>query len=333
MKEFQITDLSEFKDDREAVEYYKDWYRRYGYPNYSRDDYEPFKELDSLWSFDESSIRHGDVLDQTMHCLGFLWTYFPDWVNTKSNGGKSLMDCWNDDALFNALIEKLVPWVRKHDRGKWTTNRIRQITKVYCSKQSVSNFRPTVAKYLYNTYGNKGRIFDPCGGWGGRMMGFFASRCKEYECCDPSVSTAKGLQELSDTYRYLKKEVKVNCVPVEDFEPRKEYFDMAFTSPPYFNTEEYSKDDTQSYLRYPEYSRWVKGFLSPMIGKCFDAVKHGGYVLMNVANTKTAPDLEKDTFRLLEDTGMEHIETLKMVLSSIAGKGVKYEPVFVFRKN
>lgn len=332
MREFLITDLDRFSSDDEAVQYYKNWYRKYGYPDYNPDDYDLFKEINSLISFDEKSIRHDDVLDQTMHGCGYLWTFFPDWVNTKPTGGRSFIECWNDDALYSKLMEKLVTWVKKHENGKWSVNRVRQISKVYCSKQSVSNFRPSVAKYLYNTYGNKGKIFDPCGGWGGRMFGFLASKCTEYECCDPNTKTAEGLQKLADTYSFMGKKISVNCTPVEDFSPRENYFDMAFTSPPYFNTEEYSEEDTQSYKRYPEYDQWVEGFLRPMIDKCYKAVKVGGYILINIANTKTGPDLEKDTVRLLTERGLEQQDTLKMVLSSIAGKGVKYEPIFIFKK-
>ena len=332
MKEYQETDVFSFPTEEDAVKYYMEWYRKYGYPDYDKDDYNPFHEIDSLVSFNEKSIRHEDVLDQTMHGCGYLWTFFPDWVNTKPAGGRSFMECWNDDKLFSALIKKLVVWVKKHEGGKWTTNRIRQIAKVYCSKQSVSNFRPSVAKYIYNIYGNKGKVLDPCGGWGGRMFGFFASKCKEYECCDPNTLTCEGLNKLASTYSFLGKEVKVNCTPFEDFKPRKDYFDLAFTSPPYFNTEEYAEEDTQSYIRYPEYDKWVEGFLRPMITNCKEAVKSGGYVIINIANTKTGPTLEQDTVRIAEEVGLVHDHTLKMVLSSIAGKGIKYEPIFVFKK-
>ena len=332
MREYQETDVCSFPTEEDAVRYYSEWYRKYGYPGYDEDNYNPFHEIDSLVRFDEKSIRKGDTLDQTMHSCGYLWTFFPDWVNTKPSGGRSFMECWNDDKLFGELMRKAVPWVKKHDNGRWTTNRVRQLAKVYCSKQSVSNFRPSVAKYIYNTYGNKGRVLDPCGGWGGRMFGFLASKCKEYECCDPNTLTCNGLERLASTYSFLGKETKVNCTPFEDFMPRENYFDLAFTSPPYFNTEEYSTEDTQSYIRYPEYDKWVDGFLNPMICKCRDAVKSKGYVIINIANTKTGTTLEEDTVRLALEAGLEHEYTLKMVLSSIAGKGIKYEPIFVFRK-
>ena len=33
-----------------------------------------------------------------------------------------------------------------------------------------------------------------------------------------------------------------------------------------------------------------------------------------------------------KEEGFNHIDTLKLILSSIAGKGIKYEPVFIFKK-
>ena len=37
--------------------------------------------------------------------------------------------------------------------------------------------------------------------------------------------------------------------------------DMVFTSPPYFDREQYSEDDEQSFKSYPMYSDWRDNFL------------------------------------------------------------------------
>ena len=54
--------------------------------------------------------------------------------------------------------------------------------------------------------------------------------------------------------------------------------------------------------------------------------------MLNVADTKTAPTLEHDTVEKAKENGFNHVDTLFMVLSSIAGKGVKIEPILVFKK-
>lgn len=328
-----IKQPKDFSSKEEALEYYFHYYKENGYPNYDKEDYNPFNELSKVIDTRSSDIIGEDKsLKQSMTGCGFLWTFFPHWVDTKTYNSKSVRESWGDDELLRKLIEKVYNFVMKHDNERWSTNRIRQCAKVYCASQSVSNFRPTVAKYLYNTYGNKGNIYDPCGGWGGRMFGFMASNCKEYECCEPSTKSYEGLLNLKNTYPYLKKVIKVNNLCAEDYVPRKNHFDLAFTSPPYFNTEEYSTEDTQSYLRYPSYEEWKESFLRKMIHNCHIGLKRNGILIINIANVSTAPTLEQDTVSLAMEEGFILKDTLKLILSSIAGKGIKYEPVFIFEK-
>ena len=44
-------------------------------------------------------------------------------------------------------------------------------------------------------------------------------------------------------------------------------FDFIFTSPPYFNTEIYTDDPTQSSSRYPEFNDWLENFLFKTLTK------------------------------------------------------------------
>ena len=55
-------------------------------------------------------------------------------------------------------------------------------------------------------------------------------------------------------------------------------------------------------------------------------------LVINIANVPTAPSLEEDTLMIAKEEGFNHTDTLKLILSSIAGKGIKYEPVFIFKK-
>ena len=328
-----IKQPKDFSTKEEAIDYYFNYYKENGYPNYDKDDYNPFDELSKVIDTQSSEIIGEDnSLKQVMTGCGFLWTFFPHWIDTKTYNSKSVRESWNNDELLRKLIEKVYNYVMKHDNERWSTNRIRQCAKVYCASQAVSNFRPTVAKYIYNTYGNKGNVYDPCGGWGGRMFGFIASNCKEYECCEPSTKSYEGLLNLKNTYPYLKKTIKVNNLCAEDYVPKESHFDLAFTSPPYFNTEEYSTEDTQSYLRYPSYEEWKEGFLKRMIHNCHIGLKDNGILIINIANVSTAPTLEQDTVSLAMEEGFILKDTLKLILSSIAGKGIKYEPVFIFKK-
>ena len=321
-----------FPSVEQAVDYYFSYYRKHGYPNYDITQYDPEKELERLKRVDSHSIIINGVAKQTMQGCGFLWCFFPHWVDVKTISDTSIRENWEDDVKLRSMIEKTVNWCIKHEGGRMSVNRIRQLAKVYLCKQAPSNFRPTVAKAIYDIYGNAGSVYDPCAGWGGRMLGFLASDCKEYVCCDPSTKTYDGLLKLARTFMEEGKDMTLWRKCQEDYAPEKDHFDLVFTSPPYFDCEKYSDEPTQSYIRYPTLTKWCAGFLEPLISNAYDALKKNGVFVLNIANTKNAKNLEQLSVILAEMAGFTLEDTLKLTLSSIAGKGAKYEPMFVFRK-
>jgi len=327
-----IFEVTERKDINEEVEKLFQYYREHGFPNYNKKDYDPKKELDKIIKFDENIIFNNRDLGQTMHGCGFLWTFFPHWIDIKyKTEQNTLRENWNDDEKLKSLILKTYKWQLKFGRRVFTTNRIRQNAKVYCSKQSVSNFRPTVAKYIYNQFGNRGVVWDMSAGWGGRLFGFLASDCKKYIGTEPSTKSFKGLTELKETYSYVNKEVELHCLGSEKFVPEEDSVDLCFTSPPYFDTEQYSQEDTQSFKAYPTKESWTNNFLRQTIKNCKIALKENGYMVINISNTKNEDWIEQETIKIARKEGFELMNTYYLVLSSIAGNGKKREPVFIFK--
>lgn len=332
--EYKIFEVSKEKNIDEEVEKLFKYWRNVGFPNYNKEFYNYKKELDKIIKYDESKILiNNNELKQTMHGCGFLWTYFPHWTEVKCGAEEhTLLENWNDDNKLKTLIKKTYNWQLKHGNGKFTVNRLRQNAKVYMNKQSVSNFRPMVAKYIYNTYGNNGIVWDMSCGWGGRLLGFLASNCKKYIGTEPSTKTFNGLLDMKKDYEYVNKDIELHKIGSEDFKPISESIDLCFTSPPYFNTEKYSNEPTQSYIKYPTENEWVNGYLKDTICNCYEALKMGGYMIINIANVKTSNILEESTVSLAKEQGFKYINTLYLILSSISGKGIKKEPVFIFQK-
>lgn len=328
-----IFEVSKEKDINEEVEKLFKYYREHGFPNYERSSYNHKKELDKIIKFNEDTIFNNRDLGQTMHGCGFLWTFFPHWIDVRyKTEKKTLRENWDNDDKLRSLILKTYKWQLKFGRGVFTTNRIRQNAKVYCSKQSVSNFRPTVAKYIYNNFGNKGVVWDMSAGWGGRLLGFLASDCKKYIGTEPSTQSFNGLLEIKEIYNYVNKEIELQCIGSENFIP-KEKVDLCFTSPPYFDTEEYSQEETQSFKAHPTKKQWIKGFLKQTISNCKFSLKDNGYMIINISNTKSNDWIEQETIKIAKREGFKFINTYYLVLSSIAGNGKKREPIFIFKKN
>ena len=85
--------------------------------------------------------------------------------------------------------------------------------------------------------------------------------------------------------KHLQKQTSIES-PAEDFnyDEYNDYFDVVFTSPPYFSVERYSHDDTQSWVRYKNINDWNKNFLHTTLGKIIPTVKKGGIIAINIAD-------------------------------------------------
>ena len=166
------------------------------------------------------------------------------------------------------------------------------------------------------------------------MVGAFASKSvKSYTGTDPCQKTFAGLESLRDEIlKSIKKEIVLHQKPFENLELEENSFDLSFTSPPYFDTEEYAYDENQSFVKFSTKEEWRDGFLNEMIQRNYRWLKEGGYFIINVANVKTYPELENDTVALCKAAGFEYVKTYKMTLSGLLTGEKKFEPIFVFRK-
>jgi hypothetical protein len=325
--------IFQIKDVEHALDVIFRYHRKHGFPHYNIPMEQRIKQFETLKKFDETRIFKDGKLDQTMHGLSLAWTYFPHWVEVKcGNNTLRPIDYWNDDKKLKEIIRKTWQWQIKHGSGKFTLNRLRQNFKIYGGNQSVSNFRPSAAKYIYNTYGNKGTVWDMSCGWGGRMIGFFASDCKKYIGTEPSSKTFAGLLQLEGDLNDGSRDIVLYKKGSEIHRPEPNSLDLCFTSPPYFDTEKYSDEATQSYIKYPSTDLWINGFLKDTISNCFYGLKSGGHMMLNIANTTKYKIIETETVRLSKEMGFDHVDTLYLILSSVAGNGQKLEPIFVFRK-
>jgi len=141
--------------------------------------------------------------------------------------------------------------------------------------QYVNEFPPHVARDIYKELGGV-KILDPCAGWGGRMIGA-ASVGAYYHGFEPSSRTHAGLNRLGAFLKQFNTgfDYRVDCLPFEDAVLSDTDYDIALTSPPYFDTELYSDESTQACVRYQDWSEFVVGFFLPMIDKVLASCKKG----------------------------------------------------------
>ena len=316
------------------------YYRKYGFPHYTIRDDEKYKHIKKLKKFNVDTIFLDNKIVQTMHCLRLAWTYFPHFWEVRCGGAKmSPMEIFLDDDKLKSTIRKTWNFELKHYKGeegrnknKFHENRFRQSLKIYSGTQSVSNFRPTAAKLIYEKFGGD-TIWDMSCGWGGRLLGFLSAKnTKHYIGTEPSTKTYDGLLKMKKDFSYLGKQVDIYKLGSEEYKPKKESLDLCFTSPPYFDTEKYSDEDTQSFKKFPTEDGWVNGFLKKTMENCYYGLKKDSYMLINIANTPKYKFIEDETIRISKELGFTQEDTVQLTLSSVMGAGYKYEPIFVFRK-
>jgi len=128
------------------------------------------------------------------------------------------------------------------------------------------------------------------------------------------------------------KDIELFNIGSELYKPKKESLDLCFTSPPYFDTEKYSEEESQSYIKFETIEKWINGFYKKTILNCFNGLKKGGYMIINIADTPKHKWIESETILISESLGFTLMDILKLELSSISGNGAKYEPIFIFKK-
>jgi hypothetical protein len=98
--------------------------------------------------------------------------------------------------------------------------------------------------------------------------------------------------------------------PAEDFDYAgyDNYFDIAFTSPPYFSVERYSYDDTQSWVRYKTIDEWNEQFLHKALGKIWKTLKKGGVLIVNIADVYASSKGTDKGYRAITTPMNEYLE-------------------------
>jgi len=250
--------------------------------------------------------------------------------------------------------------------------------------QPAVNFPPLTARYLYEHYTNhinidelepkQLNIYDPSSGWGGRILGAMSSLKRiHYIGTDPNtdnfidevgisryeyvanffnnevLETNPFWEEEKNTFHYFQ-EGSEHIGNHPEFQQYKGKLDMVFTSPPYFDREQYSEDEEQSFKAYPKYDDWRDNFLNPTLTNAFNSLRNDRYLLWNIADIKIGKDkyhpLEQDSIDVIENLGGEYQGKLKMLMTSMVGVDqsnvknsvkingtyLKYEPIFIFYK-
>ena len=229
------------------------------------------------------------------------------------------------------------------------------------------NFSPLTSRFIYEKWlGDYDQehfnIYDSSMGWGGRLLGSLSSNLNtHYIGTDPNSNNFGCYESLGNWYNskcngkntfHIFRNGSEVIRNDKEFQKYKGELDLCFTSPPYFDTENYSDDKTQSIHSFTTYKDWLGGFLKPTIQTCYDYLKPNRYMIINISDVKKNPSnyipLEQDTISLALNNGFQYISKVGMVMSRSIGlnpkevknnwfdestmKDYKIEPIFFFKK-
>ena len=339
--------------------------------------------LKNYGTFNEQYVGFGNLYLNSEEVNGLVATGYLNSTQTSNLG--EIVDSTTSDAGTVTKYKYLIRW---YDKTDGIFPKILQVFRLSCGQPAV-NFPALTAKWIYENYtkhidtDEPLHIYDSSSGWGGRIIGAMSSRKKvHYVGTDPNPDNF--LDDLGiSRYEYVAKFYNDNCV--DDFSDKLTTFfdvkkqgntyelfqdgselisnnpkfqkykgklDISFTSPPYFNREQYSQDENQSFKAYGEYEDWRDNFLKPTLTTIYEYLKNDRYILWNIADIKIGKSiyypLEQDSIDILNELGCEYKGKLKMLMTRMVGldpsksgiknsvkhngKVYKYEPIFVFYK-
>jgi len=161
----------------------------------------------------------------------------------------------------------------------------RVLRAVTLGHRTPTNFRPVAAKLIVERLLPSGVVWDPCIGYGGRMLGVLSSdRDYTYIGSDVMKMSVSAAGEMGKAVnKIVGVKYKVQYASAEEGVSGK--VDMVFTSPPYFDVERYDDTAEQAWKRYNSVDEWVNGFLCGLINSTKRVLNPDGFLILNVANT------------------------------------------------
>ena len=242
--------------------------------NYSKSElYEDWNRLKKVRVFKSGS--------QWKPGLKICQQFCDNFFDMKATNGKSFNSVKNTfeemDKIRNWGLEKMsalyISWIRRAIYMRW-------------GGHNPTYYRPHLAKQIIlSTNKSYGTLFDPCAGWGGRMLGTVAAGWK-YIACEPNVETYNNLLRIIE-FLNIGNSVTLYNIPFEELDLNiLGNVDIVLTSPPYFNLEIYTDDTTQSYNKHQSYEDWLDNWLLDMVEKCIGILNKDGLSCWNVMDFK-----------------------------------------------
>jgi SAM-dependent methyltransferase len=290
---------------------------------------------------DNNKIGLGNNRGQTIN--RFL---FPNMMTAepKGRGSNSLRDRFLDERKLKRAIRICFEF-RTGERLLRPTQLRTALELV--TGENVTNFKAQNAKAIAEhlcpvLWGN---VYDYSCGYGGRLLGIGSSNFKyKYIGVEPNTETVNYLNYLNDIIDEATG-VRGTIIQSVSEQYQPDDIDLAFSSPPYFNLEKYSNEETQCMVQFKTEDEWFEGYVAPTMENIKRGLNDDGIFATNIADYKSYDRKEpyevvQRWIQTAEKVGFKYDGVIKMMLNTRPGVGndrkegrEKWEGVYVFRKN
>lgn len=141
---------------------------------------------------------------------------------------------------------------------------------------TINQFRPMVAKWVYETYRPRRGILDFSAGWGGRMMAAMSLGIP-YTGIDANTNLEKPYTDMIATLHESGPKPRMIFRPSESVNFGAFDYDLVFTSPPYFMIEKYEKMPA-----YASKEDFLDRFFRPVVHAAWKHLHRGGHMALNM---------------------------------------------------
>ena len=295
-----------------------DYYVNRGFPCECLSSKYISNQFKKLCEYDTSKVMTSDgfVSNSGNLCLDVCRYYCRDkfYKARGDNDSRSIEDVFHNKDMFIKVLKNRMGWNTTKEDGterpylfaitdKQIINGIRNSGLGY----GVSNFRPTIAKFIFERYLSDRKnplIFDYSGGWGARALAAISLGYR-YVATDPytynNINTL--ISDISDKcYNgFCYNSASENPVLYQSIEDKS--VDMCFSCPPYFTLERYSWSDRQCYNKHNNFVDWIEEYWRSTVKNCKRFLKDDGYFGLVIKDFYEKYPLKDEMNRILEEEG------------------------------
>ena len=177
-----------------------------------------------------------------------------------------------------------------------------------------ANFPLKTIDGILARYNSNGNYYDYSCGWGARLLSSLRNGVNYYGT-DPNYELTERLDQLAKDYQkecgFFCPNVDIRTSGSEVYHPEWEgKMGLAFSSPPYFNLEDYRIGE-QSVKLNPEYADWLENYMRPTFENIYKYLTPDGHFIINIKNFKKYA-METDARTIAEEVGFKfsHYEVL-----------------------